>query len=234
MDATGPDAETRALLARLRAFHFPGGEEAARAVRAVRIAERGETQSAPNARPVSFTSENDIDSTRSRFRWTARFKKGGITSFTVVDAYEEGHGRLAVQLGGLLPVRKFEGPDVDRGELQRYLGSITLCPPMLLNHPTLEFAAAGPGTLRVRDREDPIGASVLADLDEEGATKLIRADRPRLVGKAAILTPWSARGSELREWEGLRVATRLEAFWHLPEGTFRYYYSEVVSLDAVR
>jgi hypothetical protein len=47
------------------------------------------------------------------------------------------------------------------------------------------------------------------------------------------LTPWSGGCAEFKEWEGLRVAAQLEASWHLPEGPFSYYRSEVVSFKVV-
>jgi hypothetical protein len=67
--------------------------------------------------------------------------------------------------------------------MQRYLASAIFCPPMLLNHPTLEWNAIGPFTLRLRDRQDATGATVDLDLSDEGRPLVCRANRPRLVGK---------------------------------------------------
>jgi len=152
----------------------------------------------------------------------------------VTDAYEEGHGRLAVKLGGVIPVQKVRGPEVDRGELQRYLASIALCPSMVLNHVALDWTAAGPRSLRVRDRTDPTGATVDLEISEDGCPLACRAVRPRMIGKQATLTPWSGTCAEFKEWEGLRAATRLEVSWNPPEGPFTYYRSEVVSFEVVR
>jgi hypothetical protein len=104
----------------------------------------------------------------------------------------------------------------------------------VLNHPSLEWAAAGPLTLRVRDREDPTGATVDLELSEEGRPLCGRAERPRLAGKQTVLTPWSGNGTEFTEWEGFRVASRLEAFWLYPEGPFLYFRGEVTSFTVLR
>jgi hypothetical protein len=48
------------------------------------------------------------------------------------------------------------------------------------------------------------------------------------------MTPWSGSCTEFREWEGLRVATRLEVLWHLLEGPFTYFPSEITSFTALR
>jgi hypothetical protein len=229
-----PSRETLTVLARLRAFCFPGGEDAARRIRAVRTAEKGEMRMSPEARWIPFTAEQFLDTTRSSFRWDARIDPSKIVSPVVTDAYEEGHGRLVVKLGGVLPVRKVAGPDADKGELQRYLSSIVFCPAILLNHRALDWAAVGRLTLRVRDREDATGATVDIDIGEDGCPLICRADRPRAVGKKTVLTPWSATCGEFREREGLRIPTRLEVSWHLPEGPFIYFRAEITSFVAVR
>jgi hypothetical protein len=44
---------------------------------------------------------------------------------------------------GPIPLRKLAGPEVDQGELQRYLSYVIYCPAMILNNPSLELAATG-------------------------------------------------------------------------------------------
>jgi uncharacterized protein DUF6920 len=230
----GQTSETLALLARLRAFCFPGGEDAARRIRAIRTTEKGEIRMSPQARWIPFTAEQLTDSTRSSFRWDARINPGKISSAVVTDAYEEGRGRLVIKLGGILPVKKITGPDADKGELQRYFSSIAFCPSALLNHPSLDWTAVGALALRVRDRQDPTGAAIDIDIGDDGRLLGCRADRPAAVGKKAVMTPWFASGADFREWEGLRVPTRLEATWRRAEGPFTYFQAEIVSFAAVR
>ena len=182
---------------------------------------------------MPFTAEEFVDTTRSSFCWNARMGANALTSVAVTDAYEDGHGRLVVKKGPIT-LTKMVGPEVDRGELQRYLGYVAYCPPILLNHPTLECMAVGPMTVRMRDRLDSGGASVDLELDENGRPLVTRADRPMAVGKQVTIQPWSATGAEERVWEGLRVATHLEASWDLPDGAFTYIQIEIVSLAVVR
>ncbi len=237
-DCTGgvkPESpEARALLARLRAFCFAGSEDSARTVRAVRLIERGEFRAAPNARWSGFTAEQEIDAARSRFRWDARFHGGSARFFSVTDAYEDARGQIAIRAGGILPVKKITGPAFDRGELQRYLASVALCPAMVLNHPALEWSAAGPLTLQVRDAGAPSGAEVEATIGEDGSPLECRANRPRALGRATVLTPWLVRARDFRACDGFRVPGHTEAWWQLPEGPFQYYSSEIASFVALR
>jgi len=225
--------ESDSMLACLRAFCFPGGEVCSRSVSAVITKEEGELRASPGARWIPLRADQVIEARRSSFRWEARYQGGRVGWITVTDAYEEGHGRVEVKLGGVIPVERVRGPEVDKGELQRYLASFVLCPSMLLGHASLGWTAIGPHSLRVRDRTDPTGATLDVDINEEGCPIACRADRPRMVGKQSVLTPWSASGAEFKEWEGLRVPSRLEVSWDLPEGQFTYYRSQVVSFQAM-
>jgi hypothetical protein len=214
------------LLRRLRAFSLAGGEAAARRIRAVRTTERGEFRTAPGAGWMPFTAEQEIDATCSRFRWNARFARGWTRMLEVTDAYEQSRGYLAIRLGGVT-VKKTTGPDLDTGELQRYLAAVSLCPPILLNHPSLEWTAAGPSTLRVRDGE----ATVDLHIGPDGSPIGFSAIRPRIEGKRAIPTPWSGTADAFRDWEGLRVPSHLEVSWNLPDGPFTYYKADLTSLE---
>jgi hypothetical protein len=229
----GSSADMSSLVARLTSYLFPGGEESARRVRAITTVQRGEIRSGPEARWIPFTAEEVVDATRTMFRWEARVGSGLLSSVSVTDAYEDGHGRLVVRKGPV-QLQKLVGPDFDRGELQRYLGYIMYCPPMLLNNPSLDLAAIGPKTLRVRDRHDLTDASVDMEIDEEGRPHLTRAMRPMTVGKNVIMTPWTAAGSDTQEWDGLRVCRQMEASWHLADGVFPYIRIELTSFAALR
>lgn len=228
------DGNARALLERLRSFLLPGGEDSARRVRCVRLKEQGEIRSGPDARWIPFTAEERIDAWRSGFVWEAHLRTVRILPMVVVDAYEERQGRLVVKLGGAVPVVNVRGPEADKGELQRYLAGAASCPPMVVAHPTLAWTAAEARTLRLRDSEDPTGATVEIEIGEDGLPVLTRAERPRMVGKSAVVTPWSATGLDFHEQDGLRLATRREAAWHLPEGAFTYFRSEVLSYSLER
>jgi hypothetical protein len=228
-----PASNMAACLALLRAFFFPHGEDMARQVRGVKAMERGEIRAAPTARWIPYTAENLIEATCSGFRWDARMSSG-IRVTGVTDAYENSHGRLVVKAGGLIPVKKLTGNEFDIGELQRYLASLPLCPPALLNHSTLEWTASGPHALRLRDRSDPNDATVQFEIAEDGCPLACRADRPRGIRKEVGTCRWVAAGSEFRELENMRVATRIEASWELPEGLFTYLRGEVTSFTFLR
>ncbi len=237
MLATGADAratnDAAPLIARLKAWLLPGGEAAARGVRGIRAAQRGRIRSGPQAKWNAFTAGEFVDATTSAFRWEARMGESLITSVHVTDAFEDGHGRLVVKKGPV-PIVKLTGPDVDRGELQRYLAYLSYCPAMLTNNGFLLFDAIGPDTLRIRDRTADAGAFVELTVGADGEPAWARAVRSMQVGRRTVPTPWSARGCGWKDIDGLRVAQRMEAAWCPREGEFTYFETELTSFEIVR
>jgi hypothetical protein len=223
-----------APLERLRAFLFPGGEDRARAIRAIRNTQKGHIRSAPDAPWIALDAEERIDATRTGFRWEARYKGGRMGFITIVDAYEGGHGKAALKLGGVVPLKTMSGPGIDRGEVQRYLANTGGCPPMLLNNPGLEIAIIDDRTLRLRDRDDPTGATVDLEVGDDGCPGAARALRPRTEGKQTIETPWYGLATNFQEWEGMRIARTIEAVWEYPEGPFSYFRADLIPIEAVR
>jgi hypothetical protein len=221
------------LLDSLRAFLIPQGEASASAIRGVKITEEGEMHSSPGSKSIPFTAEQTISAVQSEFRWDARLQTGPIKTLFVTDAYEKGNGFLIAKVAGFIPVANLRGPDFDKGEIQRYLASIPMCPAALFNHTSLEWTSIAPQILRVRDRKDPTEATVNLEIDAEGRPVACRADRPRLVGKRAILTPWSGIFSDFKEYSGLRIPSRLKVLWHLPETEYVYFQSEIRSFEVL-
>jgi hypothetical protein len=228
-----PTAAIPTVLARACAFCFPAGDSAAHKIRTVHTTQRGEMRASPQARWIPFTAEEVTATTHSSFCWTARMNPGKISSVSIIDAYDRGHGRLIVKAAGIVPVKRMAGPDLDKSELQRYLASVSLCPAILLNHSSLECVAETDSSFQLRDREDATGTVVQIFVNDAGEMTECRADRLRMADKDFVLTHWSANCSDFCDWEGMRVPTRMQATWHLPDGPFTYFRGEITNRVAL-
>jgi hypothetical protein len=220
--------QTTSLIPRIKAYCFPQGELAVHGVRGIKTTQRGEIRSAPGARWVSFSAEESVDATCSAFCWDARMGSG-LTAVRVIDAYENGHGRLVVRKGPL-KLKELMGRDVDKGELQRYLAYVSYCPAMIDNNPSLEMESLGPDTVRISDRSDDSGASVNFEVAANGRILAARAIRPMTVGRRIVMTPWKATTGDFRQVEGMLIPHTMEATWEAPEGAFTYIRIELSSV----
>ncbi len=225
-------AQTTLLLERIKAYSFPDGALAAHGVRAIKTIQRGEIRSSADARWVSFAAGEYVNATGTGFCWDAKLGTG-VKVVHVIDAYENGHGRLVVKKGPF-KLKELTGPELDRGELQRYLAYLSYCPAMMENNSSLQFAAVGPHTLRVSEKSDQTGASVDVEVDNTGRIVLTRTVRPMIVGSRIVMTPWSATTNDFKECEGLRIPYSMEASWAPLEGAFTYVRIASMSVTVVR
>jgi hypothetical protein len=106
-DNRDPDNGNSALA--LGEFFIPGGNDAARLIRALRTPEKGQLRMSPEARWIPFTAEPVIDSRRTSFGWEAKLDAAKTISPAVEDRDQDGHGRPAVKLMGMVPVKKLVG-----------------------------------------------------------------------------------------------------------------------------
>ena len=102
-----PDNGNSALA--LGEFFIPGGNDAARLIRALRTPEKGQLRMSPEARWIPLTAEPVIDSSRTSFGWEAKLDAAKTISPAVEDRVHDSHGRPAAKLMGIVPVKKLVG-----------------------------------------------------------------------------------------------------------------------------
>ena len=70
-----------------------------------------------------FRAEQRMKGAVVDFRWRAWFFMAPLAPFLVVDAFDNGSGRLSVSAFGLLPVARGRGLDLDRGAASSTISS---------------------------------------------------------------------------------------------------------------
>jgi hypothetical protein len=173
--------------------------------REVLFAQQGEMRLSDDGRWLPFTAEQRVMIHRTEFCWHARVKMAPLVTAVVEDAFEKGHGRLDAKVWGVLPVAHARGPELDRGEVQRYLAELPWCPMAILHNDELRFGEAEHG--------DVIG-TYTTTREREGVAR-----------------PWEGIFADYQTLGGVRIPTRGEVKWHLPEGEHTYFRGRVVELE---
>jgi len=223
------------LLERVRGYAMPDGPVACRGFQ---LRQTGEIRLAPDKPWLPFQAEQWFDAAGLNFRWTARSRIARVLPVTVVDAFERGHGLLSVRIAGIVPVVRAQGPEVDRGEVLRALAELPWRPTGFSSSskaPQLAWSSPSPETLRVTFDDGATRCYVGLEVDAEGRVLAAGApDRPRGLGKTFVTTPWRGTFAEYKTFDGLRVPTRAEVAWFLPEGPFTYFRGTVSDFRAAR
>lgn len=189
------------------------------------LQQAGEIRLRPEQGWMPFTAEQVIEATCTRFVWRARVRMFPLVTAVVEDAFEDGAGRLDARLWGVWSVAHGRGPDVDRGELMRYLAELPWCPHAFLHNPELELEPIASNEVRASIGD----ASVSLHFDDDGDI-VAASTEARPTDDGAL--PWGGTFYEYRTFDGLRVPSGGEVSWERPDGPFCYWRGTVVGLRA--
>jgi hypothetical protein len=201
--------------------------------RQVRIGQSGEMWLKPGGRSLRFTAVEEFAVHDVAFSWRARFRVLPLVSLRVVDVFAAGDGMLEGRLFGL-PVMRQKGPEVSIGEAMRYLAEIVWVPHAIVANRVLEWRELD-GEIELATQVGSTRAAVQLEFDSNGDIVGARSDsRPYREGKTYVPRPWAGTFGEHALVGGVRVPTRGEVGWELPEGRFTYWRGTINSLEQVR
>lgn len=188
--------------------------------------QRGEIRLGPARDWIPFTAEQRIQATTTAFVWHARFKMAPLLTGVVEDAFEDGRGRLDAKIWGVFPVAHGRGPEVDRGEAQRYLAELPWCPLAFWYNPELRFEQLDASTVRVWVFDE----TTYVDLVFDDAGDIV-GGRTQTRNRGDNVEPWEGVFSDYRNFGSIRAPARGHVAWNPPDGEFEYWRGEVTDLD---
>lgn len=195
----------------------------------VRLQQVGEMILKPGAKPRAFTAMEKLAVGRVAFAWRARFRMLGPVSMRVIDSYDGTDGRLEVRLLGM-PVQKKSGPELARGEAFRYLAEIPWVPQAILSNRQLTWREVEEHTVEVSTSVHDQQIAVRLVFNDAGEIAQTIAERPRIEAGNATTT-WIGQYADYQQLDRVRLPTRGEVRWELPEGPFVYWRGRITSLD---
>lgn len=197
----------------------------------VRLYQRGTLRLQPGKPWVPFQAEQVIRAAVPGFSWTAMVRMAPLVKVRIVDAFADGRGRLDVRLWRLFRLAKASGPEIDAGDLFRYLAEIPWCPFAWRDNPHLTIQAVDETHVDVSSASSDRDVSVRLTVDPAGdVVGTFAEDRPRLVGKRYVVSPWRGTFSDHAHLGGIRVPRRAVVTWLLDDGPFECFRGEVTEL----
>lgn len=166
-----------------------------------------------------FRARQSIDVRACSFRWEAKVRMAPLVHVRVVDTFVAGRGLLDARLWRLFRLARAEGPEIDQGELLRYLAELPWCPHALLANEDLTLRAKGKDTLLVCTPFAGKELEMRLTVDEQGDVTAARTDaRGRYEAGLLVDHPWGGTFHDHEAIDGLRVPRRCRVFWYLADG----------------
>ncbi|MFC7019103.1 MULTISPECIES: DUF6544 family protein [Haloarcula] len=178
-------------------------------------------------RPLAATQH--YTSAPPGFVWDATIDLAPLLPVRVVDAYVDGAGVLEARvLSALRVARAGPSPEMDAGELLRYLAEAVWFPTALLPGSGVEWEAVSDSAARARLELLETTATAVFHFDDDGLVERVTGHRYRQA--ADEYAPWTGRFEAYRDRNGRLVPTRASVEWDLPDGPVPYWRG---TLDAI-
>lgn len=199
---------------------------------AVRITQSGEMWLKPGSRARQFKAVQDYAVRRVAFSWRAQFPLAPLVSLRVVDRYADGAGSLEARVLGRVRVMRQSGPETSLGEALRYLAELVWVPHAMTANHWLEWRQLDEHSVEVATSTGSARGAVVLEFDAAGDVTGARCDsRPYQQGGSFVPRPWAGTFSEYGTIDGVRIPTRGEVYWELPDGPYTYWRGTVTSVE---
>ena len=230
----GGDAITEAQLAGLpepvrRYLHYAQviGKEP---IRSVRLRQRGTMLREEGATWLPLVAEQYFTTNPPAFLWYGTLHPFPGIPVSATDTYAGGHGTMVIKALSIIPVGESHGPEMDQGELLRYLGEMAWFPTALLSE-CIRWEAIDAARAKATISVPGVTASGIFHVDELGRYTHFTAERYREEHKRPVLRPWTGRWDDYREIDGFRIPMKAEAAYTLDSGQFSYFRGEVTQIE---
>jgi hypothetical protein len=188
----------------------------------VRLTQTGQIQVAAGQPWFPLHAEQHFSVQPPGFVWEAVVPSEALPLLRAIDSFLSGSGRMLITAAGLVPIVDATGPELDQGEMVRFLSEMMWFPTAFLGENVL-FEPVDEGSTRVSLTHAGQTASGTMYVDDDGKVMRFEADRyyPDDRGTPS-LQRWSTPVDEYGEFNGLRIPVRVRAVWNLPGGDLEY------------
>lgn len=164
------------------------------------------------------------------FVWDATIDVAPLLSARAVDFYKRSEGVLEATVFGSVPVASVgPTPEMNEGELVRYLGEAVLFPTALLPTQGVRWTAIDDSSARASLDHGETHASLVFHFTDEDEVGRVTTERYRQEDDS--YAPWTGYFRDYELHNGVRTPTSLEVEWNLPEGDLSYWRAAIELLE---
>jgi len=233
IEDTAPEVVTEADLADLpspvqRYLRYTGVVGMER-IRAVRLRQQGSMRIKEGGPWLALKAVQYYTTDPPAFLWRGSIKVAPLFRITARDRYHEGRGNMVIRLLGLFKIADARAPELDQGELVRFLSEGIWFPTVYLED-YIQWEAIDSVSARATMSYGEVSASAVFYFNELGQLTNLVAERYMEENGEYRLETWATPIEEYGELNGIMIPVSGSAVWHLESGDFPYIEIEITDL----
>ncbi|HSP21713.1 MAG TPA: DUF6544 family protein [Planococcus sp. (in: firmicutes)] len=161
------------------------------------------------------------------FTWKVDMKMAPGTHISGKDVFRNGRAQMRIKFDGIMPLSKTEKSyKTNQSALQRYLMELSCCPPAALSS-YVSWQKVDSTTATAEMELNGVSGTADFHFDAQGELKSVNALRYKDSDEKAEMLPCTAHILSYMEVGGIKVPSKIEIVWDLPDGPFTWYRFEV-------
>ena len=230
-DAVVTDADWEGVPAPVQRYFETVLDDGQSHVRSVRLRQHGELRlGGPDASWRSLEATQHVTTSPPGFVWDATIDVLPMLPARVIDRYSHGDGTLDARLCSAISVADAgPSPDMNAGELVRYLAEAVWYPTALLPANGVEWDGIDERSAMATLDHEGASASVVFHFDENDEISSVTTERYRQEDDS--YAPWTGYFREYERRNGMRVPTAASVEWNLPDGDLQYWRATIDEID---
>jgi hypothetical protein len=167
------------------------------------------------------------------FVWNAKIEMAPLVQARVIDMYKDGRGLLRAKVFATFTVAEAQGlPELDQGELMRYLAEATWFPSALLPGQGVTWSAIDDRSARATLEHGSTQASIIFFFNDRDEVERIHSEgRFREIEGRYEPMPWTGYWRNYQTRNGLLIPIEGEVEWNLPQGDLTYWRAHLEEID---
>lgn len=174
-------------------------------------------------------AEQYFNTVNPAFIWTVRLNMSPLIRIRGRDKFLEGRGEMQMKMNAIINLGKETGDKMDEGTLQRYLGEMVWFPSAALS-PFITWEQIDKHTAKATMCYKGTSGSGTFFFDEKGDFIKYRAFRYKGNEEDARRYDWVVTADEYKEFEGVRIPSKMRATWKLDEGDWTWCILEITDM----
>ncbi len=178
----------------------------------------------------AFKASQIISQDTVSFLWDAKINIAPLFYVRVRDSLIGGFGAGKVYLMSVLPIGSDENTlELNSGALYRYLAEAVWHPTALLPQSGIIWESVDEKKAIANFTKFNISISLEFTFNNHGEIiKIYTRDRYGKFGGKYIKYPWEGRFSNYKEFDGIKIPTKGEVGWHLPDGWWLFWKGHII------
>lgn len=199
-------------------------------IRTVRLKQKGLLRTKEGQPWMPTEAEQYFTINKPGFVWQARIKAATLIYIVGRDKYYEGKGNMLIKFLSLITVVDAKGKELDQGALLRYLAETIWFPSAALSD-YIKWEEIDSNSAKATMSYGGITASGVFLFNEKHEVINFVTQRYMETSGQYSLETWSPIVKEYKDFNGIKIPSKVEVMWKLKTGDFKWYQLEITDIE---